>query len=257
MVLKRGTSHYLRGSYLAPTEQVLFETHPSKWFYFPGPLAALVALAIGDYAVASAAFPRLWSLPWITGWLERLVPSSFGSLPDPRTVLLIGFLALTLGALAWTFARVYHWVMETYVVTDDRIIEQKGIIRTVNQEIPLHQIRDVNVLQRTFRTRILRYGTIRFKSLSEQDFPNETPEQAMIRSVGKPMPKSGVPGAKAVDIYNPRDEVAQSTGIEWWVGVPNPVRIERTVEQALRTPVGDASIPPAQIGGAHAPGNAY
>jgi Bacterial PH domain len=256
MALKRGSSRYLRAGYLASTEQVLFETHPSKWFYFPGPLAALVVLAIGDYVTASVAYPKLWSVPWITGWVGRLVPSKFASLPDPRILLLSGFALLTLGALIWTFVRLGEWVMDTYVVTDDRIIEQKGILRTVNQEIPLHQIRDVNVLQNSLGSRSLRYGTIRFKSLSEQDFPNETPQEAMVRHHGRPLPKSGFPNPASVDIYDPRDPVAKSTGIEWWVGVPNPLRIERTVEEALRAPMEDHTVPPARYGGAHAPGNA-
>ena len=235
MGLKPGTSAYLRKGYLASNERVLFETHPSKWYYFSFPTLYLALLGFADYASASAIYSQLPAVGSLTGILRTIIPSSYGIVPNPRILLLVAFLIGTLAVTAWMLRRLYEWVSDTYVVTDDRIIEEKGIVRTVQQEIPLSQIRDVDVYQDTLFARAFRLGTVRFKSLSQQDIPGETQEQSMARSGGRVLPKSTYMNPLKVRLFNPRNEVAKISGVEWWVGVPYPVRIERTVEQALRS----------------------
>jgi hypothetical protein len=255
MAPKPGSSHLLRRGYLAPTEQVLFETRPSKWFYFPGPVAALIAFAFATYASATTLFSRLPTVPWVTSWIQHLVPASYAALPGPRTILLIVLLAAALASVVWLLARLYLWVGESYVVTDDRVIEEKGIVRTVDQEIPVHQIRNVHVFQDSWAARLLHYGTVQFKSLSQPDLPNETWVDAMIRSSGRPIPKSLLPNTEGLSIFDPRHRIARMSGVEWWVGVPSPVRIERMVELALRAPTTVQAVPPGRTRGAQpAPG---
>lgn len=231
---KPGKSVYLRGGYLAPTERVLFETHPSKWFYFPLPVLCLGAFGIADYLVGTTVYPRLPALGWLSRALENLLPSSYSGLPDPRVLLLIACLVGTLAVVGWLFWRMYLWIRDTYVLTDDRIIEQKGIIRTSQEDIPLNQIRDVDVLQLTYRSRLFRFGTVEFKSLSQLEVWEDVPEPAYSISGGLMSPIPKVLNTRPRYLWNPLDPEAVRSGVEKWVGVPTPVRIERMVEQALR-----------------------
>jgi membrane protein YdbS with pleckstrin-like domain len=243
MALKPGTSAYLSGGYLARTEQVLLETHPSKWFYFPFPVLYFVLFGFADYLVATTVYAQLPAVGWLTASFANLVPSSFGGLPNPRILLLVASLVGTLAVIGWLLARLYEWVGDAYVVTEDRIIEQKGIFRTFQQYIPLNQIRDVDVTQRDLTSRIFRFGLIRFRSLSQMEPPNMTLEQAMLNSAPRRLRK---PRKRRFvrSVFNPRYDSAWASGVEFWVGVPSPLRIERTIEQALRNrPPPGVSIP--------------
>jgi len=234
MALKPGTSAYLSKGYLARTEQVLLETHPSMWFYFPFPVLYLALFGMVDYTVASTIYSQLPSVGWLTVTVDHLVPSSFVGLPNPRALLLIGCTVGTLVVVGWVFARLYEWVGDAYVVTEDRIIEQKGIVRTFQQYIPLNQIRDVDVYQRNLLSRVLRFGMVRFRSLSQVDPSLDDVQKALRANPAKPLRKPRKRWFVWSD-FNPRSAAAMASGAEFWVGVPSPVRIERTVEQALRS----------------------
>jgi hypothetical protein len=237
-----GHSRLLRRHFLTPSERVLLETHPSKWFYFPWPTVAAFVVLVLDYLALARAYPGLPQVPKVSHWLATLPYSA----QVPWTIVIGGVASLlTVCVALWIAYRVYRWAGQTYAVTDDRIVEQKGIVRHVIQEIPIRQIRDVDVYQKKLTARVLRYGTLRFKSLSEIDSPDYLVDSAGMRAV---------PGPGAVKsrfdllehTYDPEDELARASGVEWWVGVPNPFRIERTIEDLLRNaPTMGAPAPPA------------
>lgn len=229
-----GTSAYLRRGYLAPSERVLFETHPSKWFYFPAPAAYLAIVGVVTYASATSVNSKLPAIWGLSAWIESLLPSSYAGLPDPRVLLLIVCLVAVLAGVGWTFALMYDWIGDTYVLTDDRIIEQKGIIRTSQEDIPLNQIRDVEVQQLTFIARLLRIGTVEFKSLSQLDLHYATRVPFVDPLDKSQRPKTPPEHRRYRYLVNPRKQDSRDSGVESWVGVPTPVRIERLVEQTLR-----------------------
>ena len=231
---KPGKSAYLRNGYLAPTERVLFETHPSKWFYFPLPVFWLVVFGFASYAAATSMYSSLPAVWWLSAFIKSVLPASYPHLPDPRTLLLIVCLVATLVVVVWLLKVMYEWVWDTYVLTDDRIIEQKGIIGLTQEEIPLNQIRDVEVQQLSWTSRLLRIGTIEFKSLSQLDFRPESPAAAAGRPRDPQSPESTPRGRHSRYLFDPREPESMESGVESWVGVPTPVRIERLVEQALR-----------------------
>jgi hypothetical protein len=212
-----GHSKLLRRHFLSPSEQVLLETHPSKWWYFPRVIVAAVFLAFFDYLVLARIDSGLPQVPLLSGWLA--------SLPYPGYIawsLLLESLAilLTVAWGLWAAWKFYRWVAQTYAVTDERIVQQTGIIRHIIQEIPIRQIRDTYVFQASFVARILRYGNLRFKSLSEIDSSTMVSKFDRLKY-----------------IYDPEHDLARESGVEWWVGVPNPFLIERTIEDATRATV--------------------
>ena len=210
--------------------------HPSMWFYFPEPVVAAVLVLLFDYSVAARLYSTLPRVPTLSRWLSLLPNPTFGPGLTPLTVI-----ALVLTATVGVFAlqRWYLWAEQTYAVTNERLIQQKGIVRHIIEEIPLQQVRDMNVYQQSLLARMFRVGTIRVQSLSEINFPVDT-------STKKPEPvteldlnlKTGAYPYRAFErlkyILDPKDNLARLSGIEWWVGVPDPFRIERLTQTATR-----------------------
>lgn len=193
---------------------MLLEMHPSRWWYFFGPAVTFPFLVFFDYLILTRVDTALPQVPVLSGKLAALPGVSGYS-----ATFFLGVVAVVLTAVwaGWEVKRFYDWASQTYAVTEDRIIQQNGIIRHVIQEIPIRQIRDIDVFQKSFRARILRYGNLRFKSLSEVE------------------PAGAVSKFPELEhILDPRHPLAKQSGVEWWVGVPNPFLIERTVENMTR-----------------------
>jgi len=241
--LPPGKSRLLRRHYLAPEEQVLVEMHPSKWFYFPGPVAAAALVLFFDYWVATRLYSNLPQVPTLSPWLSRLPNPAFGAGLTPLTVIA---LVLTVAVGVFALQRWYLWAAQTYAVTNDRLIQQKGIVNHIIEEIPLQQVRDMNVYQQSLRARVFRVGTIRVQSLSEFNIVDDLPDQHVKRTTLEKsdavtkaaLAKSGALSYKDFEelkfILDPKEYLARASGIEWWVGVPNPFKIERLTQTATR-----------------------
>ncbi len=260
--LRPGHSRYLRRGYLAPNERVLYEAHPSRWFYFFYPSLWLV---IGLFLVFLAA-GEIWStvpaIPWLTHALGRIPPLPW-HLNWARILLFAAGGLCALAVLWLAVVRVFVWPTWTYVVTDDRLIQQYGLIRHDFQEIPLRQIRDVQIRQDWLLDRARGFGTIHFHSLSASDGAADGPiAYDLIRDPRRYASPRGEdfdhseearfewirelhPGMTVQDARELSKDLA---GVEWWGGVPEPVRIQREVERALRLGYGSdpppASTPP-------------
>lgn len=232
MTLPPGKSRFIRRHYLAPEEQVLVEMHPSRWFYFPGPVTAAVLVLFFDYWVAARIYPTLPQVPTLSRWLTLLPNPTFGPGLTPLTVIAI---VLTVAVGVFASQRWYMWAEQTYAVTNERLIQQKGIVRHIIEEIPLQQVRDMNVYQQSFWARVFRVGTIRVQSLSELNIPSDTSDELEEQEA---LAKSGDVPYRTYEalkfVLDPKEHLARLSGIEWWVGVPNPFRIERLTQSATR-----------------------
>ncbi|MGI0131751.1 MAG: PH domain-containing protein [Thermoplasmata archaeon] len=149
----------LRATYLAGGEALLKETRATAIFYLPGPIVALLLLAVLDVASASARYGGS-GLPWLTPMILQL-PTIAGYAPG--TYVFLASLALTFLALLWLLVRYLRWISTVYAVTTHRVILQKGIIGRDFEEIPIPQVRGVDVRQ-TILQRMLRYGTVQVSS---------------------------------------------------------------------------------------------
>jgi hypothetical protein len=145
----------LRAAYLAGGESLLRETRATRLLYFPGPIVALIVLAILDYA-SDAARSGLPGVPYLS--------PVFGLVPEPfLSYVVVFFLVLTLIALIWFFVRYLRWARTIYAVTSHRVIVQRGIVGREFDEIPVLQVRGVDVHQSAGQ-RLLHYGTVRVSS---------------------------------------------------------------------------------------------
>ncbi|MCI4358664.1 MAG: PH domain-containing protein [Thermoplasmata archaeon] len=160
---------YLRASYLAPQEAMLKETRATKLYYFPGPVAALILLFGLDYTAETVRDGTLPPVPGLTARLASL-PTLGGY--SPGTYLLVLFLLLTIFALLWLMVRYLRWITTVYAVTTSRVIIQRGILSRDFDEIPVGQVRGVDVHQTVFQ-RILGYGTVRVSSEGGRSIGNE------------------------------------------------------------------------------------
>jgi membrane protein YdbS with pleckstrin-like domain len=155
----------LRATYLADTESMLRETRPTALFYLPGPIILLLILAVLDYAAAAAYYM------WAANPLGTLI-GKYSRVTSLDKLVLVFFIFLTLIALLWLLVRYLRWISTVYAVTNTRVIVQKGIFGRNFDEIPVNQVRGVDVHQ-TFGQRILGYGTVTVSSEGGTKVGNE------------------------------------------------------------------------------------
>jgi hypothetical protein len=174
--------------YLASGEVLYVETRATKLFYFPGPVVVLLILLVLDYSAAAARYG--WApFPGLTAQFARL-PGS-----DLHYVLyLLGI--ITILVLIWLLVRYIRWVRTVYAVSNHRIIIKRGIASRDIDDIPMNQVRGVDVHQ-SIGQRLLGYGTIRVSA------------------------ESGT---------------ARSIGNEDWLGIPKPFQVQRTIETVMQNP---------------------
>ena len=156
----------LRATFLADSEGLLRETRATGLFYFPGPILWLIVTG-GLLESAMAAKYSGWpSVPYLTSWLSSGWPG------DHISTIVLVFFALTLIVLLWLLYRYLKWTSTVYAVTTSRVIIQSGILGKGFDEIPIPQVRGVDVHQ-SVGQRILGYGTVRVSSEGGSPLGNE------------------------------------------------------------------------------------
>jgi Bacterial PH domain len=150
----------LKATYLADREVLLEETRATALFYLPGPIFWLIVLAVLDYAAYAVRDSSLPMFPYLTSLFAK-APTISGY--GPGTYLLVLFLVLTLIGFLRLVYRYLQWIRTVYAVTSHRVIIQKGILGRNFDEIPIPQVRGIDVHQSVFQ-RILHYGTVRISS---------------------------------------------------------------------------------------------
>jgi membrane protein YdbS with pleckstrin-like domain len=154
------TSRLLRGASLADGEEIRAETRATKLYYFPGPIFALILFLGLDYAATASRYAWLPAVPSLTPFFTA-IPAVGGV--SGATYALGLFLLLTFVILLVLLFRYYEWIRTVYAVTSSRVIIQKGVFAREFHEIPISQVRGIDVHQ-TFVQRLLGYGTIRLSS---------------------------------------------------------------------------------------------
>ncbi len=181
----------LKATYLADGEQLLRETRATRLYYFPGPVLVLVLVLIFDYVALSVRYP---SWPQVGG-----LSSAFAKFPtisgtSPGSYLVIFGLLLTLIVVIWLLIRFLRWATNVYAVTSNRVILQRGILGRDFDEIPIAQVRGVDVHQ-SVGQRMLGFGSVTVSS-----------EGGTGRAIGN----------------------------EMWHGIPKPFEFQRLVENATQ-----------------------
>ncbi|MGP8075455.1 MAG: PH domain-containing protein [Thermoplasmata archaeon] len=159
----------LKATYLGDTEYLLEETRATKLFYFPGPLVFAVFFGVLAFASAhaiSSAVPD-----WFPSLYSGLTLSSYLSFTG-QMYLAYFWLLLFLIGLLWLLMRYFRWITTVYAVTNRRVIVQRGILGKDFDEIPVTQVRGVDVHQ-SFGQRILGYGSVRVSSEGGSRLGNE------------------------------------------------------------------------------------
>jgi hypothetical protein len=161
----------LRATYLADKESLLEETRASKLLYFPGPVTfTVIFLIVSLLAWAPIVHYPGWAM--FTNGVDNL--ASRVHVSDHTMQIALAALAtlLFLAGILWILVRYVRWIRIVYAVTTHRVIVQKGILGRNFEEIPVTQVRGVDVRQ-TVGQRILGYGTIRVSSEGGSTVGNE------------------------------------------------------------------------------------
>ena len=163
---------HLKATYLADQEFLLEETRGTALYYFPGIvvwlllfgfLALFTATAVYDWPGQIASYTR--ALTTFAGWIH-VDASTF------EKYFLYVLLFLVFVGLIRLLVRYLRWISTVYAVTSRRVIIQKGILGRDFDEIPVLQVRGVDVRQ-TFGQRLLGYGTVRVSSEGGTHLGNE------------------------------------------------------------------------------------
>jgi len=163
----------LKATYLGDQEYLLEETRATKLFYFPGPI--LWILITGLLTIFSLAKYQNWSTGQIGAWSSAITTLAHWTHVGVTTfaeytTFFFAFLVL-LGLLRLA-VRYVRWIRTVYAVTSRRVIVQKGILGRDFDEIPVTQVRGVDVHQ-SFLQRMLGYGTVRVSSEGGSRIGNE------------------------------------------------------------------------------------
>jgi len=162
---------HLKATYLGDQEVLVEETRGTKWYYFPGPV--LFVLVFGALTYLGWGGRMGWAF---THTYASAVSTLAGWVHLSKSTLLLGFAALftlvLVVGLFWLLVRYLRWISRVYAVTSHRVIIQKGILGRDFEEIPITQVRGVDVHQ-SFGQRLLRYGTLTVSSEGGAKVGNE------------------------------------------------------------------------------------
>ncbi len=160
----RAMPRLLKATYLADQEALLDETRATALFYFPGPILLLLIFGLLTW----------FSLAAVHNWPGQIAGFStyFRKLGSWKHYVVDLFLVLDLIAVLFLLVRYLRWVRTVYAVTSRRVIVQRGILSRDFDEIPVSQVRGVDVHQ-SLGQRILGYGTVRVSSEGGSRLGNE------------------------------------------------------------------------------------
>ena len=127
---------------LNANETIALDLHP-HWWYFFGPVVALVASIIGG----------IWAL------------TTDGSNNAGKVMRIVFLAALVLTAI-WLIARYLKWMTTHFVITSHRLIFRTGVLAKSGIEIPLERVNNVNFNQSVFE-RMLGAGDLLIESGGE------------------------------------------------------------------------------------------
>jgi len=162
----------LKATYLADQEYLLEETRATKLFYFPGVIFWLIVF--GGLSLLSAGAAYGWSFQW-TAYSNGLSTFAGWIHVDAGTFEKVVFFVFVVLFVIWLvrlFVRYLRWIRTVYAVTSRRVIVQRGILGKDFDEIPVTQVRGVDVHQ-SFGQRLLGYGTVRVSSEGGSRLGNE------------------------------------------------------------------------------------
>jgi len=128
---------------LNTNETIALDLHP-HWWYFSGPVSALVASIIFG----------IWA-----------IPKTFDNDSLDTFMRIAGILALALASI-WTIVRYLKWMTTSFVITSHRLIFRTGVLAKSGVEIPLERVNNVNFNQSIFE-RMLGAGDLLIESGGE------------------------------------------------------------------------------------------
>ncbi len=160
---------HLKATYLADGEYLLEETRGTKLYYFPGPVLFTLVFGLVALFSANAGYSSAPGFGSLTQWLS--LNQWTNNATTSKYVTLFWALLFIIGLL-WILARYLRWISTVYAVSSRRVIVQKGILGRDFDEIPVTQVRGVDVHQSLLQ-RLLGYGTVRVSSEGGASVGNE------------------------------------------------------------------------------------
>ncbi|MEO8954147.1 MAG: PH domain-containing protein [Ktedonobacteraceae bacterium] len=161
-----------------PDETVTLVVHKHKWFLF----------------VPALPFIGSFALLFIEIGASTRLSNPFWPFLEIATVVLI---LLTLGWFLWKDFIV--WYLETYIITNKRIINSRGLLEPTRQTTPLENVKQVGIELDNFLGFWLRFGTVHVYLTGGDLIMKEVPNPKRI--------KEAIDGIKeAIEAKKPKEE---------------------------------------------------
>jgi hypothetical protein len=200
---------------LNPGEQVAIDVRP-HWKYLAGPVFAVAVALAGSIAALVDQVPH---------WAE---------------LVLAGVLVV---CLAWLAGRYLRWTTTSFVVTTERVVLRRGVLRRSGREILLDRLADISYRQ-TLPDRLLRCGDLLLESPGRDspevfaDLPRPVAIQTEINRLinqrrAVPLAGAGGPGFAGSGFAGSGVGGSQFTASEFGPGPPGPGTPAATGELTL------------------------
>ena len=206
---------------LGDRERVQRATHESLWAVIPKLTLEVVVVVLVLYWFLTGIDTPLPAIPYLSAEVRSLA----GAAPAASEAFAIAILLVVLFGVALVIRRLWRWSRYVLAVTNFRVLHIYGILGTEFEEIPLIQVRNVDVDQRLWE-RVFGIGWLRINSLQ-------------VPTSGTQPPTS--PGSRG---RRPSDP----PGMEVWLYVPDPYGIEKDIESQTEELVAARARGPVAIG---------
>ncbi|GHO87972.1 PH domain-containing protein [Dictyobacter formicarum] len=160
--LRRGSDRRWRFPGQQPGENVLMVVRRHWWFLmqpaWPFLLSALAIIAVSFTAVTYPAFSSLWIILEIMAIVATLVTG-------------VWFL----------YRHLIGWWYETYIITDRRIINARGLLEPTRQQTPIEKVEQVGIGIDTMPGHLLNFGTVHVYLAGGDLYIREVPRPKAVR----------------------------------------------------------------------------
>ncbi len=152
--LRRGPNHTWIFPGQQPGENVLMVVRKHWWFLFRAAWPTLLSvLALIVIIITSAAFPNLTTV-WIV-------------------MEIVAFIVVVLTGARFSYKYLAVWWYETYVITDKRIVNARGLLEPTRQQTPIEKVEQVGIGVDSILGLVLNFGTVHvYLAGGDLDIPN-------------------------------------------------------------------------------------